>query len=97
MASTRGRRKGCAKTGGRKKGTPNVKTALGEDKIQRLVETMEEPTRFDKEFQSIHGKDFFKVYFDAQTFLRPRFSSVEFKGSVNVSNEVVDKLMEAER
>lgn len=94
-----GRQKGSPKTGGRKKGSLNRRTRLGgDDQIARLVAAMEQPGRMDAELDELHGKDFFRAYFEAQAFLRPKYSSVEFEGNVSVDNEVADRLREmAER
>lgn len=94
-ARKRGRKKGTPKTGGRQKGTPNKRTQLGEDKLKTLVEVLECPERMAEELQQLHGKDYFRVYFDALQYLRPRYSSIEFKGDVAIGNEVADKLRTA--
>lgn len=95
MTGRKGRPKGLPKTGGRKKGTPNRRTQLGgDDTLHRLVEAMEDPGRMMAELDELHGKDFFRVYFDAQAFLRPKYSNIAFEGNVSVGNEVADKLRE---
>lgn len=88
----RGRKKGTPKTGGRLKGTPNKRTELGEDNLKTLIAVMESPERMSQELQELHGKDYFRVYFDALQYMRPKYSSIEFKGDVSVGNEVADKL-----
>jgi len=96
MEKRRGRPKGTPKTGGRAKGTPNKRTQLGgEDALRRLAEVMEEPERMMEELKELHGKDYFRTYFDAQAYLRPKLSSVEFQGDVNVANEVAERLRES--
>lgn len=90
----RGRKKGTPKTGGRQKGTPNKRTELGEDRLRTLVDVLEDPTRLAMELQDLHGKDYFRVYFDALQYLRPKYSSVEFNGEVVTRNEVAEKLRE---
>jgi len=90
--SKRGRKKGTPKTGGRQKGTLNKRTQLGEDNLKRLVETLEDTDRMEEELQELHGRDYFKVYFDALQYLRPKYSSVEFNGEVKMSNEVAERL-----
>lgn len=96
MTERKGRPKGLPKTGGRKKGTPNRRTQLGgEDALRRLVAVMEEPGRMMAELEELHGKDYFRTYFDAQAYLRPKLSSVEFQGDVSVTDEVAERLREA--
>jgi len=92
MTMKRGRKKGTPKTGGRQKGTLNKRTQIGEDKLKTLIEVLECPERMAAEMQELHGRDYFKVYFDALQYMRPKYSSIEFKGEVAVSNEVADKL-----
>lgn len=90
-----GRPKGLPKTGGRKKGTPNKVTQLGgEDNLRKLVDSMESPARMETELSTLHGRDFFRVYFEALSYLRPKLSSVELQGGVNINNEVADKIRE---
>lgn len=91
----RGRKKGTPKTGGRHKGTPNKRTQIGEDKLKTLIEMLECPERVAQEVKALHGKDYFRAYFDALQYLRPKYSSIEFKGEVNVGNDVADKLRTA--
>lgn len=91
----RGRKKGTPKTGGRLKGTPNKRTELGEDNLKTLIAVMESPERMSQELQELHGKDYFRVYFDALQYMRPKYSSIEFKGEMSVGNDVVDKLRKA--
>lgn len=91
----RGRKKGTPKTGGRRKGSLNKRTELGEDRLRTLVGVLEDPGRMAEELQELHGKDYFRVYFDALQYMRPKYSSIEFKGEVNVGNDVADKLREA--
>lgn len=89
----RGRPKGIPKTGGRKKGTPNKRTRLGgDDTLAKLVEAMEDPERMKIELAELHGRDYFRVYCDLQSYLRPKFSNIEFNGNVSVGNEVTDAL-----
>lgn len=87
-----GRPKGLPKTGGRRKGTPNRRTELGADNLKTLVSVLEDPVRMAQELQELHGRDYFRVYFEALQYLRPKFSSVEFSGDVSVGNEVADRL-----
>lgn len=95
MERKRGKPKGLPKTGGRTKGTPNKCTQLGgEDNLKKLVDTMEEPTRMKAELATLHGRDFFRVYFEALSYLRPKLSSVELQGGVNINNEVADRIKE---
>lgn len=91
----RGRRRGTPKTGGRSKGTPNKRTQIGEDKLKTLIEVLECPERVAQELQELHGRDYFKVYFDALQYMRPKYSSIEFKGEMSVGNDVADKLRRA--
>lgn len=86
------RKKGTPKTGGRKKGTPNRLTAIGEDKLKNLIDAMEDDERFTKELNTLHGKDFFNVYLGALQYLRPKYSNIEFNGEVKVDNEVTSKM-----
>lgn len=88
----RGRMKGTPKTGGRQKGTPNKRTQLGVDNLQSLVDILENKERISEELEQLHGRDYFRVYFDALQYLRPKYSSVEFKGDVTIGNEVANKL-----
>lgn len=87
-----GRRPGTPKTGGRKKGSKNVREAIGEDKLKELVDVLEDPERMAKELARLQGKDYFAVYFQALQYLRPKFSNIEFSGNVSVGNDVTDKL-----
>lgn len=88
-----GRPKGYAKTGGRKKGTPNKRTRLGgDDALLNLVKLMEDPKRMAQELANLHGRDYFRVYFDAQAYVRPKYSSIEFNGDVQVTNEVASRI-----
>lgn len=91
----RGRKRGTPKTGGRSKGTPNRRTAIGEDKLRTLIEVLESPERMAQELRELHGRDYFRVYFDALQYMRPKYSSIEFKGEVSVGNEVAEKLRQA--
>lgn len=88
------RPKGLPKTGGRKKGTPNKREALGQDRLERLVGLMEDEDRVKEELEKLHGKDFFRVYLDALQYLRPKMSNVEYRGNVAVSNVVAERLRE---
>lgn len=88
-----GRPKGYAKTGGRKKGTPNKRTRLGgDDALLNLIKLMEDPRRMAQELANLHGRDYFRVYFDAQAYVRPKYSSIEFNGDVQVTNEVASRI-----
>lgn len=88
-----GRPKGYAKTGGRKKGTPNKRTRLGgDDALFNFIQLMEDPERMSQELANLHGRDYFRVYFDAQAYVRPKFSSIEFNGDVQVTNEVASRI-----
>lgn len=88
-----GRPKGYAKTGGRKKGTPNKRTRLGgDDALLNLIKLMEDPKRMSQELANLHGRDYFRVYFDAQAYVRPKYSSIEFNGDVQVTNEVASRI-----
>lgn len=88
-----GRPKGYAKTGGRKKGTPNKRTRLGgDDELLKLIKIMEDPKRMAQELANLHGRDYFRVYFDAQAYVRPKYSSIEFNGDVQVTNEVASRI-----
>lgn len=88
-----GRPKGYAKTGGRKKGTPNKRTRLGgDDALLNLIKLMEDPKRMAEELANLHGRDYFRVYFDAQAYVRPKYSSIEFNGDVQVTNEVASRI-----
>lgn len=95
MARKQGRKKGTPKTGGRQKGTPNKRTQLGVDNLQSLVDKLEDKARINEELEQLHGRDYFRVYFDALQYLRPKYSSVEFKGDIALGNEVADKLRRA--
>lgn len=92
MKETRGRKKGTPKTGGRQKGTPNKRTRMGEDKLEQLVGILEDDQRMKKELADLHGRDYFKVYFDALQYLRPKYNSIEFNGEVKIGNEVAERL-----
>lgn len=85
--------KGQPKTGGRKKGSLNKKTRLGgEDTLKRLVAVMEDPERMEQELSQLHGRDYFRTYNELLSYIRPKYSSVEFNAEVKVSNEVAQKL-----
>lgn len=87
------RKSGVAKTGGRKKGSQDMVNQLGGvDTIRVLVNVMEDPERLAKELSYLHGKDYFKVYCDLQSFLRPKYQNIEFKGEHHIHNDVVDFL-----
>lgn len=45
-----------------------------------------------QELANLHGRDYFRVYFDAQAYVRPKYSSIEFNGDVQVTNEVASRI-----
>lgn len=57
-----------------------------------LLQLMEDPERMAQELANLHGRDYFRVYFDAQAYVRPKFSSIEFNGDVQVTNEVASRI-----
>ena len=60
--------------------------------LAKLVELMEDKERIKKELETLHGRDYFRVYCDLQAYLRPKYSNIEFNGNVKMGNEVTEAL-----
>ena len=56
-ARKRGRQKGCVKTGGRKKGTPNKATSLSKAVISQLLSDYNESGLMLKDFKQLDPKE----------------------------------------
>lgn len=56
-ARKRGRQKGCVKTGGRKKGTPNKATSLSKSVISQLLSDYNESGLMLKDFKLLDPKE----------------------------------------
>jgi hypothetical protein len=72
--------KGKNKTGGRKKGLPNKKTAILDTFAQSVVDGGME--KFKKELNKLEGKDFVNAYLSLFEYVKPKLSRMEMKAEV---------------
>lgn len=83
--------KGKQKTGGRKKGAVNKRTALLDAFAQTVCE--EGAEKFTKELNKLKGKQYVDAYLMLFEYVKPKLSRTEatLKGQVNLNQDITFK------
>ena len=90
-----GRQKGCVKTGGRKKGTPNKTTALTKATISQLLSEYHESGLMFEDFKALEAKDRLMIVEKLMQYTMPKMQSSSVDLSVEEGKKtIVDTLAE---
>ena len=81
---------GSEKVGGRKKGTPNKKTAMNRELISDILN--ENVDRFRTQLLYLKPKDYCETILSLMKFVIPQLSSVSWESSEKTTNTIVDIL-----
>jgi len=82
------------KTGGRKKGTPNVVTAFSKSVIQDIIDRYTNSDQFTSDFGRLDPKDRIDVIIKLTGFVLPKPQSVDFNMNTETKKTIEDQLRE---
>ena len=82
------------KTGGRKKGTPNVVTAFSKSVIQDIIDRYTNSDKFTEDFGRLDPKDRIDVIIKLTGFVLPKPQSIDFSLQQETKKTIEDRLLE---